>query len=107
MAAVARFRKSQLKKPDKVPRTYDRRPFVLDGKMNLDISYGGVTMRTPVHINMDAPEQLLLAEGVCRQLKIITHHPDVTGNAGEHTPKKQRRTDVQPETLATARNTRI
>ena len=55
---------------------------------------------------MDAPEQLLLAEGVCRQFKIITYHPDVTGNTGEHTPKKQR-TDVQPETLATARNTRI
>ena len=64
-------------------------------------------MRTPVYIKMDAPEQLLLAEGVCRQLKIITYHPDVTGNAGEHTPKKQRRTDVRPETLATARNTRI
>ena len=107
VATVARLSKSQLKKPDKVPRTYDKRPFVLDGKMNLDIGYGGVTMRTPVYIKMDAPEQLLLAEGACHQLKIITYHPDVSGNAGEHTPKKQRRTDVQPETIATARDTRI
>ena len=58
------------------------RPFVLDGKMNLDISYGEVTMRTRVYIKMDAPEQLLLAEGVCRQFKIITYHPDVTGILG-------------------------
>jgi hypothetical protein len=28
---------------------------------------------------MDAPEQLLLAEGVCRQLNIISYHPQVAG----------------------------
>ena len=31
-------------------------------------------MNTPVNIKLDA-EQLLLAEGVCRQLNIITYHP--------------------------------
>ena len=79
VAAASRLRKSQFMKADKVPRTYDRRSFTLDGKMELDISFGGVTMKTSVYIKMDTPEQLLLSEGVCRQLKIITYHPDVLG----------------------------
>ena len=44
-------------------------------------------MNTPVYVKMDSPEPLLLAEGVCRQLKIISYHPDVT------TGNSQRRTD--------------
>ena len=34
-------------------------------------------MRTSVYIKMDAYDQLLLSEGVCRQLRIINYHPDV------------------------------
>ena len=34
-------------------------------------------MYTPVYIKMDAADQLLLAEGVCRQLGIVTYHADV------------------------------
>ena len=30
-----------------------------------------------VHIKMDAVEQLLLSEGVCRQLGIVTYHPSI------------------------------
>ena len=47
VAAVARLRKSQFRRPDKTPRTYDRRIFTLDGKIELDISFGEVTMKTP------------------------------------------------------------
>ena len=95
VAAVARLKKSQLKKSDKVPRTYDRRTFTLDGKMDLDISFGGTTMRTPVYIKMDAPEQLLLSEGVCRQLDIISYHPGVV-------PKPQTTQGHQVETPSLA-----
>ena len=47
---------------------------------------------------MDAPEQLLLGEGVCRQLNIITYHPSVFGKGGrkgdeEHWMKKTTRAD--------------
>ena len=35
------------------------------------------TMRTPVYVKLDAPEQLLLSEGVCWQCRIITYHPNV------------------------------
>jgi len=34
-------------------------------------------MKTAVHIKMDAVDQLLLSEGVCRQLGIISYHGDV------------------------------
>ena len=34
-------------------------------------------MCTPVYVKMDAKDQLLLSEGVCSQLHIITYHPAV------------------------------
>ena len=45
--------------------------------MDLDITFDGKTMCTPVYIKMDAQDQLLLAEGVCRQLGIVSYHPEV------------------------------
>ena len=45
--------------------------------MDLEITFNGKSITTPVYIKMDAPEQLLLSEGVCRQLNILTYHPDV------------------------------
>ena len=78
LAAVARLKKSRLKPPDKVPKAYNHRTFTLDGKMELDIAYQGMTMKTPIYIKLNAPEQLLLKEGVCRQLSIVTYHPIVS-----------------------------
>ena len=72
-----RLKKRDLKKPDRVPKTYNQRPFALDGRMELDISFGDTTVRTPVYIKMDSPTPLLLSEGVCCQLGIITYHPDI------------------------------
>ena len=72
VAMVARLRKSQLRKPDRVPRAYDGRTFTLDGVMDMDITFDGVTMKTPIYIRAIATEQLLLGEGVCRQLRIIS-----------------------------------
>ena len=64
VATAARLKKKDLKKPDRTPRTYDQQPFKLDGRMDLDITFGEKTMRTPVYIKMDAHDQLLLSEGV-------------------------------------------
>ena len=74
VATAARLKKRDFHKPDKTPRTYDQKPFTLDGRMNLDISFDGRTMNTAVYVKMDAHDQLLLSEGVCRQLGIITYH---------------------------------
>ena len=77
VAIVAKLKKRDLKRADKVPRTYDQKPFQLDGRMDLDITFGETTMKTPVYIKMNAHDQLLLSEGVCRQLNIIQYHPTV------------------------------
>ena len=39
-------------------------------------------MCTPVYIKMDVVDQLLLAEGVCRQLGIVSYHADVEDSRG-------------------------
>ena len=79
---VAWLKGSQLKRVDKVPHTYDRKTFSLDGRVDLDVTFNNITMNTPVYVKLDSPEPLLLAEGVCRQLKIISYHHDVAaGNS--------------------------
>lgn len=86
VATVARLRKRDFKKADKTPRAYDQQPFSLDGRMDLDISFGDLTMCTPVYIKMNAPDQLLLSEGVCRQLGIVKYHEDVQKWRGGQKP---------------------
>ena len=86
VAAVARLKKSQLKPPDRVPKTYYRRVFTLDGRLDLNISFDGITMQTPIYIKIDAADQLLLGEGVCRQLKILMYHPLVSSKKWKRKP---------------------
>jgi len=50
VAAVAKLRKSHLKKADKTPHNYDQTPFSLDGRMDLDVTFEGVTMCIPIYI---------------------------------------------------------
>ena len=77
IATIARLKKKNFKKADKVPKTYDQQPFRLDGRMDLDVAFGDKQMTTPVYIKMDAHDQLLLSEGVCHQLGVIQYHADV------------------------------
>jgi len=78
VAAAAKLRKKNFRKADKVPRTYDRKTFHLDGCMDMDLSFAEKTMRTTVYIKIDAHDQLLLSEGICRQLGIVSYHPSVS-----------------------------
>ena len=77
VAAIAKLRKKDFKPADKTPYNYDKKPFRLDGKLELDICFQDRTMMTDIYVKMDASEPLLLSEGVCRQLGIVTYHPDV------------------------------
>ena len=77
IAAVSRLKKRDFKQPDKSPVAYNQQPFKLHGRMDLSIAFGKKTMVTPVYIKMDAHDQLLLSEGVCRQLDIVSYHPEV------------------------------
>ena len=95
VAAVAKLRKKSFKPPDRTPRTYDRKPFRLDGRLDLDVSFGDKTLNTPVYVKMDASEPLLLSEGVCRQLGIVSYHPDVhPKNAKPETPNVAEATTI-------------
>ena len=80
VAAVAGLKKRQFKPADKQPHTYDRRQFKLDGRLDLDVSFNDKTMYTPVYVKMDAYDDLLLSEGVCWQLGIVTCHLHVESN---------------------------
>ena len=76
VAAGAKLKKRDFKKPDKVPRTYSRQSFTLDGRMDLTIEFDDKVLTIPVYVKMDAFDQLLLS-GVCRQLGMVTYHPQV------------------------------
>ena len=45
--------------------------------MDLDVDFDDITMNTPIYVKMDAHDDLLLSEGVCRHLGIIVYHPSV------------------------------
>ena len=77
VAMAARLKKKDFMKPDKMHRTYDQKAFRLDGRMDLDITFEDRTMHTPVYVKIDAHDQLLLSEGVCRQLEIFSYHSKV------------------------------
>ena len=107
VAAAAKLRKRDLKKPDKMPCTYDHQPFTLDGRMDLDISFDDKTMCTPVYIKMDAREQLLLSEGVCRQLNILSYHADVQTWRGGRKQTQSRKAMEQGNREATVPTVRV
>ena len=87
VAAVARLKKKHLKEADKLARNYDQGTISLGGCRDLDITFQEKILNTPVYIKMDAPEQLLLSEGVCRQLGILTYHPKVQRWRGGRRPR--------------------
>ena len=65
VATIAKLKNRDFHLADKTPRNYDQRPFQLDGHLDLDISFGENTMRTPVYVKVDVHDQLLLSEGIC------------------------------------------
>lgn len=67
---------------------YDNKPFKLDGAMELAVSFGGKVITTPVYIKMDAEDQLLLSEGLCIQLGVVTYHGEVTTEASQGKPEE-------------------
>ena len=89
VAAAAKLHKKDFKPADKTPQNYDRKPLRLDGRLDLDVTFGDRTMKTAIYVKMDAPEPLLLSEGVCRQLGLVTYHPEVKARRGGGTVAAQ------------------
>ena len=77
VVTVARLKKRDFHPADKKAYSYDRKPFSLDGKLRLNLTFGEYTMSTPIYVKINAEDQLLLSEGVCRQLVIVNYHSHV------------------------------
>ena len=75
-----KLRRRDIKPVDKTPHTYVQRTFYLDGPLDLDVIFDGRTMTTPIYVKMVDKEQLLISEGVCRQLGIVKYHKEVPGD---------------------------
>ena len=56
--------------------TYNKQ-YTLDGWVDINISFKDKQIYTTIYVKMEAPNQLLLSEAVCRQLGIIQYHPNV------------------------------
>ena len=80
VAAVVKLRKKDFKPADKTPYNYNKKPFRLDGKLELDVSFQDRTMTTDIYVKMDALEPLLLSKALCRQLGKVTYHPEVNAS---------------------------
>ena len=80
VTAVVKLRKKDFKPADKTPYNYDKKPFQLDGKLELDVSFQDCTMTTDINVRMDVSEPPLLSERVCRQLGIVTYYPEVNAS---------------------------
>ena len=74
---AARLKKKDFKQPDCTLCAYDRKKFKLHGRMDLEVTFDGKMLVTPIYIKMDAHDQLLLSEGVCSQLGILEYHKNV------------------------------
>ena len=51
--------------------------------------FGGKTVTTPIYLKMDAGDQLLLSEGICSHLGIVSYHPSVMSKKRGTPPAKQ------------------
>ena len=70
-AVVARLKKKNFTKADKISHTYDQKPFTFDGRMDLDIAFGDKTILTPLDENVCHKAITLSGGGVCCQLGIV------------------------------------
>ena len=110
VATVAKLRKRDFQKADRTPRMYHQKPFSLDGRIDLDVSFADKKMRTPIYVKMDAHDQLLLSEGICRQLGIITYHTSVErwrGGKGGKTPQTAPKPQEKAPTTANVPTVRV
>ena len=96
-AANTKLRKRDFKKSDKTPWTYNQQPFALDGRIDLDITFEDRTMKTTIYVKMDAHDQLLLSEGVCRQLGIFSYHPQVEVRRGRRRKGLNNPSSIEPD----------
>ena len=63
--------------------------------MNLELAFGDKTIVTPVYLKMDAADQLLLSEGVCSQLGIVSYDANVKPSVATSNPSSSTSEDTE------------
>jgi len=75
---AAKLKKTQLKKADKIPHTYDWHEFKLDGQIDLDINFNERKMNTAVYW-MHMMRLCCLKECVAiPSLTVLAHNGDIS-----------------------------
>ena len=77
IVTVCGIKREQFKPPDTTACSYGHQPLKLDGQLDLQVKFGEKSMCERVYIKLDATDALLLSEGMCCKLNIVTYHPDV------------------------------
>ena len=77
ITSTAGLEASKIRSMDQRTCTYDQKPITLDGKIDLNISFGENTLCTTVYIKLVAPDALLLSEAVCCTLGVVSYHPNL------------------------------
>ena len=85
MVNTSELKKEDFKPVNKRAFNFNKQPIVLDGQMEVDISFEDREVHTTVYVKVKAPYPLLLSESVCRELEIVQYHPSVRplGNIGK------------------------
>lgn len=79
IATAATLKQRDFQHANKVTQICNQQCFKLDGRMNLDITFGDRTMYTPVFIKMDAHAPYFYQkECMCNQLGIVVYHQSCT-----------------------------
>ena len=63
--------------------------------MDLELAFGDKTIVTPVYLKMDAADQLLLSEGVCSQLGIVSYDANVKLSVATSNPSSSKSEDAE------------
>ena len=71
---AAQLSSEAFKPANKQACAYSGQPIALDGQMDVTISFESHDTRTTIYVKLQAPDQLLLSESVCRELGIVKYH---------------------------------
>ena len=71
---AAQLSSETFKPANKQACAYSGQPISLDGQMDVTISFESHNIKTIIYVKLQAPDQLLLSESVCREFGIVKYH---------------------------------
>ena len=94
---AAQLSSETFKPANKQACAYSGQPISLDGQMDVTISFESHNIKTIIYVKLQAPDQLLLSESVCRELGIVKYHSLVDSAESEVMEEKPFKTKGKGE----------